>query len=174
MTTSSSSMTPSDAGSTPGGTPTGRAPSAAPRSPAAAAHRTLLPYALTLIAASAILQTVIAVTGNRISLLSMILLAVIALGYATYLLTIGRRLSRVRYGLFAAHAISYAAINVGYLLHAYLLIALRSPTIAGDGGLAIDTTWFGATFGMAGFWGLGLLIHGLGAVLSRGFEQARA
>lgn len=165
MTASSRAAEPSDAG---------RPSSRTPPGPAAAAHRTLLPYALTLVAASAILHVVIAATGNRISLLSMILLALIALGYAAYLLTIGRRLSRVRYGLFAAHAISYAAINVGFLLHAYLLIALRSPAIASDGDLAIDETWFGSTFGMAGFWGLGLLIHGIGAVLSRGFEQARA
>lgn len=145
-----------------------------PRTPAASAHRTLLPYALTIIAASAAVQVLIALTGNRITVFSTVVLAVVALGYAVYLMTIGRRLSRVRYGLLAAHAISYAAINTGYLLHAYVLIALRSPAIAGDGPLAIDPLWLGATYGMAGFWGIGLLIHGLGAILSRGFEQGRA
>lgn len=168
MTALSRPVEPSSAGHA-----SSRSSATAPHGPAPA-HRSLLPYTLTLVAASAILQVVIAATGNRISLLSMILLALIALGYATYLLTVGRRLSRVRYGLFAAHGISYAAINVGFLLHAYLLIALHSPVISGDGGLAIDETWFGATFGMAGFWGLGLLLHGIGAVLSRGFEQERA
>lgn len=148
--------------------------SSAQRTSASSAHRTLLPYAITLVLASIALQIVIVATGNRITVLSEVLLVIIALGYATYLLTIGRRLSRVRYGLLTAHAISYAAINVGFLLHAYLLIALRAPAIAGDGSLAIDPMWFGATFAMAGFWGMGLLIHGIGAVLSRGFEQARA
>ncbi|WP_010534118.1 2TM domain-containing protein [Brachybacterium squillarum] len=140
----------------------------------AAAHRTLLPFALAITGSSIAIQAVVLATGSHITAWIALLTALVGVGYAVYLLTAGRRLARVRYGLFTAHAITYAAINTGFLLHANLLIASGSPAVAGEGRLPIDGGWFGATFAMASFWGLGLLCHGIGAVLSRGFERERA
>lgn len=138
------------------------------------AHGSLLPYALTFLAANIVIQLVIVATGNRITLLSTSLLGLAALGYAIYLLTIGRVLGRVRYARLVAHAFSYVVVNVGFGLHAYILFAVGSPAIQGDGYLPMDPHWFGATFGMASFWGIGLILHGLGALLDRGFEARRA
>lgn len=143
-------------------------------SPTTRAHASLLPYALSFLAANIAIQLVIVATGNRITLLSTVLLGAAALGYAIYLLTIGRTLGRVRYARLVAHAFSYAVVNVGFGLHAYILFAAGSPAIQGDGYLPMDPRWFGATFGMASFWGIGLILHGLGALLDRGFEASRA
>lgn len=138
------------------------------------AHASLLPLALALIAANAAVHVILVLAGNRITVLTTLPLLAVAFGMAIYLLTSGRALGRVRYGRFVAHALCYATVNVGYLLHAYLLIGLGSPAIAGDGsGTAIDPTWLGASLGMAGLWGLGLILHGVGAVLDRGFEAPR-
>ncbi|MGO2557439.1 hypothetical protein [Brachybacterium sp.] len=137
------------------------------------AHATLLPYALCLLGATAVVHLLIVLDGNRITVLTTLPLAVIAIGYAVYLLLVGRPLGRVRYGRLVAHALTYAMVNTGYLLHAYILIASASPAIQGDGHLALDAGWFGATFGMAGFWGLGLIAHGIAALGERGFEGPR-
>lgn len=138
------------------------------------AHATLFPYALAVLVATMCVHLIIVLANNRITLLTTLPLLVIALGYAVYLMTYGRALGRVRYGRLVAHALTYAIVNTGYLLHAYVLIASASPAIQGDGHLALNAGWFGATFGMAGFWGIGLISHGLAALRERGFEARRA
>lgn len=148
-------------------------PQAGISSRAARAHSSLFPYALALLAATALVHLIIALTGNRITVLTTLPLILVALGYAAYLVIYGRSLGRVRYGRLVAHALTYAIVNTGYLLHAYVLIASASPAIQGDGHLVLDAGWFGATFGMAGFWGLGLIAHGLAALHERGFEAPR-
>ncbi|MGO2774746.1 MAG: hypothetical protein ACTIB2_15215 [Brachybacterium tyrofermentans] len=154
------------------------ASSASPRagipSSASRAHASLFLYALAVLVATAVVHLLIVLAGNRITVLTTLPLVVIALGYAIYLVTYGRSLGRVRYGRLVAHALTYAIVTTGYLLHAYVLIASAAPAVQGDGYLALDAGWFGATFGMAGFWGLGLIAHGLAALRERGFEAPRA
>lgn len=147
--------------------------SSEPASRAARAHATLLPYALSVIAASAVVQLIILLAGNRITVLTTLPLLALAIGYAVYLIVNGRSLGRVRYGRLVAHALTYGAVNTGYLLHAYILVTIGSPAVQGDGHLALEAGWFGATFGMAGFWGIGLLAHAIGALADRGFEAPR-
>lgn len=142
-------------------------------SPAVRAHASLFPYALCVLAASAVVHLIIVLAGNRITVATTLPLVVVALGYAIYLVAFGRSLGRVRYGRLVAHALTYALVNTGYLLHAYVLIATAAPAIQGDGYLPLDAGWFGATFGMAGFWGIGLIAHGLAALHERGFEAPR-
>lgn len=151
--------------------PTTPPPGAASRT--ARAHSSLFPYALCLLVANAVVQLIIALADNRITVLTTLPLVVIAIGYAVYLIVFGRSLGRVRYGRLVAHALTYAMVNTGYLLHAYILVASASPAIQGDGHLALDAGWLGATLGMAGFWGIGLLAHGLAALRERGFEATR-
>lgn len=137
------------------------------------AHSTLFPYALALVVANAVVHLIIVLAGNQITVLTTLPLVVVALGYAGYLLRFGRALGQVRYGRLVAHALTYATVNTGYLLHAYVLISAGVPAIQGDGHLMIDPGWFGACFGMAGFWGIGLIAHALAAVHERGFEGKR-
>jgi hypothetical protein len=131
--------------------------------PAARAQRTLLPYVLLLIGTSAALQVAIALTGNRIGILSGILTAVVALVYAVYLVGPGRSLGTVRYGRLVAHA-----------LHLYILLVIGSPAAQGTVGFPMNAGWVGAALAMPGIWGVGLLIHGLGAILDRGYEARSA
>ncbi|WP_394216140.1 hypothetical protein [Brachybacterium vulturis] len=152
---------------TPASPPTGAA------SRAARAHASLLPFALCLLGANGVVHVIIVLGDNRLTVLTTLPLVAVAIGYAVYLLTVGRPLGQVRYGRLVAHALTYAAVNTGYLLHAYVLIMMGSPAIQGEGHLALEPTWFGATFGMAGFWGLGLIAHALGALADRGFEGPR-
>lgn len=148
-------------------------PSTEAASRAARAHSSLFPYALCLLAATVAVHLIIVLAGNRITVLTTLPLVVVALGYAIYLVVYGRSLGRVRYGRLVAHALTYAIVNTGYLLHAYVLIASSAPAVQGDAYLALDAGWFGATFGMAGFWGLGLIAHALAALGERGFEAPR-
>lgn len=149
-------------------------PPSATASRAARAHSSLFPYVLCLLAATVIVHLIIVLAGNRITVLTTLPLVAVALGYAIYLVIFGRSLGRVRYGRLVAHALTYAVVNTGYLLHAYVLTASAAPAIQGDVHLVLDSGWFGATFGMAGFWGLGLIAHGLAALHERGFEAPRA
>ncbi|MDN5688297.1 MAG: hypothetical protein L0G94_16700 [Brachybacterium sp.] len=152
-------------------------PSASPptdtASRTARAHASLFPYALCLLVANAVVHLIIVLADNRITVLTTLPLVMVAIGYAVYLIVFGRSLGRVRYGRLVAHALTYAMVNTGYLLHAYILVASASPAIQGSGRIALDAGWLGATLGMAGFWGIGLITHGLAALHERGFEASR-
>lgn len=152
--------------------PAQTAAAAGSSSGAARARSSLLPYTLALLGANLLLHLVIVLGGNRITVLTTLPLVAIALGAALYLATRGRGLGRVRYGRFVAHALLYATVNVGYLLHAWVLVALGAPLFSGEPS-APDDAWPGAVLAMASFWGLGLILHGLGVVLDRGFEAPR-
>lgn len=144
-----------------------------PRSAAERSPATLPAYFLVLLTANAVLHAVIALTGNTIGILAAVLLAVIALGCLAYVLTAGRGLRHVRYGVFVLHTLTFATVTVGFTMHALVLLALDSPTIAEPPG-PLGGGWFGPTLPMTGIWGLGLLIHALGAVMSHGFEEGGA
>jgi hypothetical protein len=134
-------------------------------------RRILLPYAIAMTALSVVLQLAIWAAGNRIGLVSTLGTVLIAAIYAVGLVVWRRDLPKIRFGTVIFHAMTYVAVNVGFLLHGYLLIATRSPHIAGDGHLTMDAGWFGATFGMAAFWGVGLGVHLLASIFNRGFEN---
>lgn len=144
-----------------------------PRSAAARSHATLPAYFLALLAANAVLHAVIVLTGNTIGILTAVLLAVIALGCLAYTLTVGRGLRHVRYGVFVLHTLTFATVTVGFIVHALVLLALGSPAITEPPG-PLGGGWFGPTLSMTGIWGLGLLVHAFGAVMSHGFEEGGA
>lgn len=142
----------------------------------AGASTALQLYALAVTAASLLVQLVLAATGSRIGVLAAGLTTAIALGYAAFLLRDRGTLGRVRFGLLAAHVVTFAAVNAGYLIHFFLLAATGSPAIetsTADGEFVMDPAWFGVVVGMPAFWSLGLLLHSLGAILGRGFEAPR-
>ncbi|MGW3548026.1 hypothetical protein ACWDHH_09660 [Janibacter hoylei] len=149
-----------------------------PATPAArlsAATGSLPRYAAAVIAASVLIQVVLAATGSAIGPLAVGLTAVVAVGYAAFLQRVGRDLGRVRFGKVAAHAVTFAAVNGGFLLHLFVLATIDSPAVAGPvtGGFVMDPGWFGAAIAMPAFWSIGLAAHVLGATLGRGFEAAR-
>lgn len=134
----------------------------------------LLPYVLTLMVAMGIIHAVINFTGGHITLLTGVFTAVVALGIATWLLVNYRALTRVRFGVAIAHAIAFVTVTTSFNVHAVLRAAALG---SGPEGFEIvshhllATPWFGATLVMSAFWGVGLLIHLVGAVFGRGWED---
>lgn len=143
-------------------------------SPATNARSLLLPYALALIIAMAIVQAVIALTGGEVTILASALTGLVALGIVVWLLRHYRQLAHVRFGGAIAHAIAFASVTTSFNVHALL----RTMALGSQGGgfdaaahNLLATPWFGATLGMSAAWGLGLLIHLTGSVLGRGWED---
>jgi hypothetical protein len=137
------------------------------------ARTLLLPYTLGLIIAMVIVHVVIAATGGEVTILAGVLTAVVALGIVGWLWRNLRALKRVRFGVAVAHVIAFVTVTTSYNLHALIqTFALRfgdSPPMPDQN--TVFGSWFGATIVMSALWGLGLLIHLLGSVLGRGWED---
>ncbi len=134
------------------------------------ARSLLLGYVVGLAFLSALVQLYIVFDGNSISGVSQGLTAGIALYYAAFMFTRRHRLGQVRFGRLVAHATTYAVVNASFQIHAFILGVAGSEVLRGQDYLPIDSGWFGATFAMAGFWGIGLTIHALASIAQRGFE----
>ena len=106
-----------------------------------------------------------------------LVLTMLAIAYAVFLVRWGRDLGKVRFGVLAAHLVTYAAVNVGFGLHFFVLALTNNPAVRADPGEAadfvMDSGWFGAALAMPALWGVGLLMHSVGAITNRGFEATR-
>lgn len=134
----------------------------------------LLPYTIALVAAMLLVQTVIALTGGEITVLSGVLTALVAIGIAAWLWRNHRKLSQIRFGMAIAHAIAFATVTTSFNLHAVMgTIALGSGAKGFEAAALnlLATPWFGATLMMSAAWGLGLTVHLIGAVLGRGWQD---
>ena len=83
-------------------------------------------------------------------------------------------LKRVRFGVVIAHAIAFVTVTTSFNLHAILRVMFLGFEVDGAGDAArtlLESSWFGATLVMSALWGLGLLVHLLGSVLGRGWED---
>lgn len=135
------------------------------------ARSLLLPYVLGLTALCALVQVVIVFDGNRIGVSAQLLTVAMALYYAAFMYTRRQRLGQVRFARLVAHATTYAVVNTGFQLHAAILGFVGSDALRGRDYLPVDSGWFGPTFAMAGFWGIGLTIHAIASIAQRGFED---
>lgn len=137
------------------------------------ARSILLPYTLGLIIAMLIVQIVIALTGGEVTVLAGALTAVVALGIAGWLWRNHRALRHVRFGGVIAHAIAFVTVTTSYNLHALIqIVALRfGDAPVSIAGPILSSSWFGATLVMSALWGLGLLLHLIGTILGRGWED---
>ena len=125
----------------------------------------LLQYALTITGGVLVVQLYIALLAhNRVDIWSMLLLALVALYMAWFLWWERRALRQRAYSGYLLHVLTYLLVNGSFWLHAGLLI------VTGNGN-SIDATWQGALFGMPLVWGAGLLLHTLGTLLSKGYED---
>lgn len=134
----------------------------------------LLPYALGLVGAMTVIQVVIAITGGNVTLLAEILTAVVAIGIVVWLWLNRTALDQVRFGWVIAHALAYVTVCTSYNLH----LLIRTLRLAGgpDGFTMaatnfFSTPWFGTTLVMTSVWGVGLLLHLVGSVLGRGWDN---
>ena len=144
------------------------------KSSSANARALLLPYTLGLVVAMAVVQVVIAATGGEVTILAGGLTALVAIGIAVWLWRTLRVLMRVRFGVAIAHVIAFVIVTASFNLHAIVRVMAIGFEVDGAGDTVrnlLESSWFGATIVMSGLWGLGLLIHLVGAVLGRGWED---
>lgn len=113
----------------------------------------------------AVVHGLIAVQGQRITLLSQLALGVVALGYLAFFSTHYLELRRSRFALLSAHAIGYVIVNSSYWIHAGYLWT------SGQGG-RIDSAWYGSLLGMSICWGAGLAFHAWHTTHRDGFDGA--
>lgn len=138
------------------------------------ARRVILPYVAVMVVLNVGLQVGIVVAGNQIGITAFALTAVVAIVYAFYHWTRRATLSQIRFGRLVAHLCGFITVNLGFHIHAAVLIGINSTAIRGDADFPIDDQWFGVLFGMFIFWGLGLLTHLTASIGSRGFEDLHA
>lgn len=138
------------------------------------ARRVILPYLATMVALNIALQVGITFAGNRIGITAYVLTAAVAVVYGLYHWTRRIPLSQIRFGRLVAHLCGFITVNLGFHLHAAVLVLTNNAAIRGDANFPIDDQWFGVLFGMFIIWGLGLLLHLTGSIASRGFEDLHA
>jgi 1,4-dihydroxy-2-naphthoate octaprenyltransferase len=134
-------------------------------------RRSLLRHFAIMLVSCVALQTVIAVRGNHIDVVSQLLLGCVALYYGWYHYSSRDQLRRLRFGRLVAHVVGYLIVNLSFHIHAFILIVSSNPAIKGTADFTIDQGWFGVLFGMTTFWGLGLLTHLTASIAKRGFEE---
>lgn len=137
-------------------------------------RRVILPYLATMVALNIVLQVGIVFAGNKIGITAVVLTAAVAVVYAVYHWTHRVPLSQIRFGRLVAHLCGFLTVNLGFHLHAAVLVGTNNGAIRGDADFPIDDQWFGVLFGMFVIWGLGLLIHLAASIASRGFEDLHA
>ncbi|MDO5076666.1 hypothetical protein [Corynebacterium sp.] len=137
------------------------------------ARKVLVPYVLGVLGSLLVIHLVIAFGGGRIGPLVQVLMVVLALGMAAWFIWQRRALARIRFGTVVAHAFSYVAVVSSFQIH-----ALVQGVRAGANGTAMDmanlllgTPWFGFTLQIGALWGIGLMIHIIGTILGRGWED---
>lgn len=122
-------------------------------------------FALFMLGGVTCVQLFIAfVAENQITLGSYLLLAAVAIYYASFLYRQRKPLRMRAYSEYVAHLYGFILVNGSYWFHAGLLV------LAGNQDL-IDGSWSAVLFGMSLFWGVGLLIHTFGALVTKGHEN---
>lgn len=138
------------------------------------ARQMMLPYLAVMVTLNVALQVGIVIAGNQIGFPALALTAVVAVVYGLYDWRRRGKLSQIRFGRLVAHLCGFITVNLGFHIHAVVLILINSPAIRGDANFAIDDQWFGVLFGMFTFWGLGLLTHLAASIGARGYEDLHA
>ncbi len=124
----------------------------------------LLPYTLGLIGLCLVVHIIIAARGDVIDLVDGIIFLPVAMYYAAFLYFKGPELRQIRFGDFVGHAVTFGVVNGSWALHAMATLSTGSSS-------TLDSSWFGPTLAMTGFWSIGLTIHALAAIAQRGYGQ---
>ncbi|WP_104045442.1 hypothetical protein [Arthrobacter sp. ZGTC412] len=104
------------------------------------------------------------VEDGRVSAGTMLLLAAVALYMVVFTVRNATALRQRAYGTYFTHAVAYLIINGSFWLHAWILMLSGREEILQQG-------WSGPLVSMSVLWGAGLLVHTIGAMLSRGYEH---
>lgn len=101
---------------------------------------------------------------GRMSALAGLALAGVAVFVVVFLYLRRAAMAQRRYGYYLLHVIAFLLVNGSFALHALVRYSAGS-TEAVTGG------WRGVLFVMPLVWSVGLLVHTLGTLASRGYEH---
>ena len=93
-----------------------------------------------------------------------LLLAGVALYMVVFTVRNATALRQRAYGTYFAHAVAYLIINGSFWVHAWILMLVGRDEMLQQG-------WSGPLVSMSVLWGAGLLVHTIGAMLSKGYEH---
>jgi len=130
----------------------------------------LLPYAGIMAVLAVFANLVVAFRGSTIDAVSGSALLPAFVYYVYFQITARAELSRIRFGLLVAHLVAFLIVNLSYHIHAATLAVLSFDSNS-EPSVSLSPGWFGVLFGMFCIWGLGLLIHTVASIASRGFEE---
>ena len=104
------------------------------------------------------------ISDGRMSTPGTLALAAIATFVAAFMYVRRAAIAQRRYAQYFLHVIAYLTVNASFLLHALVMFSAgRADEIA--------DSWRGVLFAMPLTWAIGLFLHTVGTVSSRGFEH---
>lgn len=128
-------------------------------------NQQLAGYVVVLTAGMILLQGYTAfVADSRVTAITGLLLVAVAIYIAFFVARNGTALRTRAHGTYFAHAVAYLIINGSFWLHAWILI------LSGREGI-LEGGWAASLISMCVLWGIGLLVHTIGAMLGNGYED---
>lgn len=122
-------------------------------------------YLSGMVALVLIAHVALVLQDSVINATSALALVPAALLYAFFITRYKAAIAMRPYASYLLHVATYFIVTGSYWLHAFILSI--------DGNFDIATNgWSGVLYGMSLIWGIGLLLHTVGALLSRGYETA--
>jgi hypothetical protein len=105
-----------------------------------------------------------AVSDGHITTSGRLALAGVGVFMAVFMYVRRAAMTQRRYAYYFLHVIAFVMVNASFMLHAVLMYSSgRGDEIMGS--------WQGVAFAMPLFWAVGLFLHTLGAMLSKGYEH---
>ena len=126
----------------------------------------LVRYAGTLAAATALVHGGTALlVGSRMTVLTPLLLLVPAVYVLAFVRRRGAALRGRAYGMYLVHAVAYVLVTGSFWLHAAVLDLTGREQVLRQG-------WSAVLLALTVGWGVGLLVHSMGARRHHGYELA--
>jgi hypothetical protein len=127
-------------------------------------NRGLAQYVGALVVGVLVVQGYTAVaTDGRLTIGTALLLVVVALYVMVFTVRNATALRLRAYATYFAHALAYLIVNGSFWVHAWILMLSGRAEVLQEG-------WSGPLIWMSALWGSALLVHTIGAMLSKGYE----
>lgn len=123
-------------------------------------------YTALLAVVLAACQIFIATTqDSEITPLAGLAIVIPAIIYAAFIYTNKSEIRKVAYASLISHLVTYLLVNMSFWAHAFFTASFEDEIVSFESG------WYGVLIAMPLFWGFGLMMHTLGALYGKGFED---
>ena len=128
-------------------------------------NKALIQYVVGLVIGMTIVHGYTAiVAAGRITVVNALLLAGVAAYIVVFRVRHATALRMRAYAGYFVHVLAYLIVNGSYWMYAGVLTLTGQHEVLQQG-------WAGPLFAMSSRWGIGLAVHTIGAMLSRGYEN---